>query len=175
MKALIIEKKDLKHNIARIKEFINPENNQKKVEIIAVIKGNGYGLDLIQYANFLIDNGISFFAVASTDEAIKLRKSGIKEKILMLSSTANKEEVEELIQNNIILTIGSKVAGQVANEVANKLNTKAQIHLKIDTGFGRYGFIYERPEEIVEVVNTWTNLKVAGTYSHYRLLFRSQC
>ena len=171
MKALIIEKKDLKHNIARIKEFINPENNQKKVEIIAVIKGNGYGLDLIQYANFLIDNGISFFAVASTDEAIKLRKSGIKEKILMLSSTANKEEVEELIQNNIILTIGSKVAGQVANEVANKLNTKAQIHLKIDTGFGRYGFIYERPEEIVEVVNTWTNLKVAGTYSHYSVAF----
>lgn len=174
MKALIIEKKDLKHNIAKIKEFINPENNEKKVEIIAVIKGNGYGLGLTQYANFLIDNGISFLAVASTEEAVKLRKSGIKERILMLSSTANTDEVEELIQNNIILTIGSKEAGQVANEVASKLNIKAQIHLKIDSGFGRYGFIYDKPEEIVEAVNTWTNLQITGTYSHYSIAFNKK-
>lgn len=171
MKALIIEKKDLKHNIARIKEFINPDNNEKRVEIIAVIKGNGYGLGLIEYAEALIDNGISFFAVASTEEAIKLRKSGIKEKILMLSSTANSQEVEELIQNNIILTIGSKEAGLVANDTAKKLNREAQVHLKIDTGFGRYGFMCENPEKIIEAVKTWTNLKITGTYSHYSLAF----
>ena len=171
MKALIIEKKDLKHNITRIKEFINPENNKKKVEIIAVIKGNGYGLGLIEYANFLVDNGISFFAVASTDEAIKLRKNGIKEKILMLSSTSSKEELEELIENNIILTIGSKEAGLVANEVSTKLGKEVQVHLKIDTGFGRYGFIYDNPQEIVNSVEKWTNLKITGTYSHYSVAF----
>lgn len=171
MKALIIEKKDLKHNIERIKEFIEPDNNKKRVEIIAVIKGNAYGLGLIEYANFLIDNGITFFAVASTEEAIKLRQSGIKEKILMLSSTANKQEVEELIQNNIILTIGSAEAGNIANEVAASLNKQAQIHLKIDTGFGRYGFIYDKPEEIIKVVKTFTNLKISGTYSHYSVAF----
>ncbi len=174
MKALIIEKKDLKHNISRIKEFINPENKEKRVEIIAVIKGNGYGLGLTQYAEFLIDNGISFFAVASTDEAIKLRKSGIKEKILMLSSTVATEEVEELIQNNIILTIGSKEAGQVANEIASKLNKQVQIHLKIDTGFGRYGFMYDNAEEIIENVKTWSNLKITGTYSHYSVSFNKK-
>lgn len=171
MKALIIEKKDLKHNIARIKGFINPDNNEKRVEIIAVIKGNGYGLGLIEYAEVLIDNGIRFFAVASTEEAIKLRKGGIKEKILMLSSTANSQEIEELIQNNIILTIGSKEAGLVANDVAKKLDKEAQVHLKIDTGFGRYGFMCEKPEEIIEAVKTWTNLKIIGTYSHYSLAF----
>ena len=171
MKALIVEKKDLRHNIARIKEFINPENNENKVEIIAVIKGNAYGLGLIEYAKFLIDNGITFFAVASTDEAIKLRQNGIKEKILMLSSTANREEVQELIQNDIILTIGSKEAGSVANQVAIALNKQAQIHLKIDTGFGRYGFMYQNPEEIIESAKTWTNLKITGTYSHYSVAF----
>lgn len=171
MKALIIEKKDLKHNIARIKEFINPDNNKKRVEVIAVIKGNGYGLGLIEYAEMLIDNGISFLAVASAEEAIKLRKGGIKEKILMLSSVANLQEAQELIQNNIILTIGSKEAGMVANEVAKKLNKEVQIHLKIDTGFGRYGFMWEKPEEIIEEVKAWTNLKITGTYSHYSLAF----
>ncbi len=174
MKALIIEKKDLKHNIKRIKEFINPDNNEKKREIIAVIKGNGYGLGLIEYAQNLIDNGISFLAVASTEEAIKLRQSGITEKILMLSSTADKEELKELIQNNIILTIGSKEAGIAANEVAESLNKHAQIHLKIDTGFGRYGFIYDNTSEIVETVKNFTNLNLAGTYSHYSVAFNKK-
>ena len=171
MKALIIEKKDLKHNIARIKGFVNPENSKKRVEIIGVVKGNGYGLGLIEFAEMLVDNGISFFAVASTEEAIKLRKGGIKEKILMLSSTASSQEVQELIENNIILTIGSKEAGLVANDVAKKIDKEAQVHLKIDTGFGRYGFICEKPEEIIETVKAWTNLKITGTYSHYSLAF----
>jgi len=171
LKALIIEKADLKHNIKRIKEFINPENKEKKVEIIAVIKGNGYGIGLIELAEVLIDNGINFFAVASTEEALKLRESGIKEKILMLSSTADKQEVEKLIKNDIILTIGSKEAGQVANEVATEINKEVPIHLKIDTGFGRYGFMHDNPQEIIEAFKTWTNLKITGTYSHYSLAF----
>ena len=174
MKALIIEKEDLKHNIQRIKEFINPDNKEKKTEIIAIIKGNSYGLGLIKYAEFLIDNGISFFAVASTDEAIALRKAGIKEKILMLSSTAEKQEVEELIDNDIILTIGSKEAGLVADEVAKRKEKQVDVHLKIDTGCGRYGFIYDKTKEIIDAINSYTNLKITGTYSHYSVAFNKK-
>ena len=170
MKALIIEKQDLKHNVKRIKEFINPSNNEK-VEIIAVIKGNGYGLGLVEYAKVLIDNGISFFAVASVDEAIELRKNGINHRILMLSSTANREDVETLIENNIILTIGSNEAGTVANEIAASKNKEVQVHLKIDTGFGRYGFMYDKTDDIINAVKEWTSLKITGTYSHYSVAF----
>ena len=171
MKALIIEKNDLKHNIKRIKEFINPDTSKKQVEIIAIVKGNGYGLGLIEYTQFLIDNGITFFAVASTEEAIKLRKNGIKEKILMLSSTVNYNEVKEMLQNNIIVTIGSKEAGQVVNGVAKELNMQAKVHLKIDTGFGRYGFRYEKLDEIVKTIQVCTNIKIEGTFSHYSVSF----
>jgi len=171
LKALVIENKDLKHNIKRIKEFINPDNKERKSEIIAVIKGNGYGLGLIEYAQFLVDNGISFLAVAGVEEAIELRENGINAKILMLSSTANKEEVEELIKNDIILTIGSKEAGLIANEIAVSQNKKVKAHLKIDTGFGRYGFMYSKPEEIIESLKEFSNLKIEGTYSHFSTAF----
>ena len=108
---LVIKKEDLRHNIEKIKEMANKTGKDDKgnpVKIIAVVKGNAYGLGLVEYTKFLIDNGISFFAVSTIEEALQLRKAGIKEDILMLSSTAIKEDVETLVKNDIIITIGSK-------------------------------------------------------------------
>ena len=174
MKSLVIEKKDLKHNINIIKEIIEKQeknDNGEKVKIIAVVKGNGYGLGIVEYTRFLIDNGIDFFAVATIEEAIKLRENGIKEDILMLSSTSVKEDIETLIKNNIIITVGSKEAGDIVNEIGEKYNQKIRIHIKIDTGFGRYGFIYNKREELVENIKQWNNLKIEGTFSHFSIAF----
>ena len=74
MKALVVETQKLRENLKIVRE-----NVSKKTKLIAVIKGNGYGLGLTEYAQFLVDNGIEFLAVATVEEAIKLRKSGIKQ------------------------------------------------------------------------------------------------
>lgn len=169
MKALVVEKKNLKHNLKIVRDII--EKNEKKAKIIAVIKGNGYGLGLVEYAQFLVDNGIDFFAVATVEEAIKLRENGIKQDILMMSSTAVKKDIEILIENKIILTIGSDEAGKAVDEIAKKMNQIVRVHLKIDTGFGRYGFIYNKKEEMVEKIKTWENIKVEGAFSHFSIAF----
>ena len=125
------------------------------------------GFGLIEYSKFLIDNGIEILAVATTEDAIALREAGIKEDILMMSSTCIKEDVELLIQNNIILTVGSIEAIKLADELARKYNVTIRAHLKIDTGFGRYGFVYSRLEETVAVLREITNIKIEGTFSHF--------
>ena len=157
MKALVVETENLKHNLKVIREII--DKKQQKPKIIAVIKGNGYGLGLLEYAQFLIDNGIDYFAVATVEEALKLRESGIKQDILMMSSTAVKKDIELLIENNIILTIGSKEAGELAEEIAQQENKKVRTHIKIDTGFGRYGFIYSQKEEMIETIKSWKTFR----------------
>lgn len=170
MKELLVEKDKIKHNLRVIKQIINEKKDSgKKVKIIAVVKGNGYGLGLVQYSKFLVDNGIQMLAVATVEEALELRKGGIKEDILMMSSTAAKSDVKKLLENDIILTIGSKEAGNVVNELAQ--NKKARVHLKIDTGFGRYGFIYSKIAEDVEDIKRWKNIKIEGTFSHLSIAF----
>lgn len=174
MKSLVINKQDLKHNIKTIKKIAEDRGRNeehKNIKIIAVVKGNGYGLGLVPYSKFLIDNGITFLAVSTTEEAIKLRQAGITVKILMLSSTAIEKEIEELINNDIVLTVGSKEAGQAVEKIAQKLNKKAEAHLKIDTGFGRYGFCYNNEQEILENIKTWKNINITGTFSHFSMAF----
>ena len=167
MKTLVVEKQNLKHNLKIIKGI----TEKNKTKIIAVIKGNGYGLGLVEYAEFLADNGIEIFAVATVEEAIKLRKSGIKQDILMMSSTAVKEDVEALVENDIIITIGSNEAVEVAEEVAKSKNKKIMAHLKIDTGFGRYGFIYTEKEKILESLKRLENVKIEGAFTHFSIAF----
>ena len=174
MKALIINREDLKHNIKKIKEIAKDtgrQDNHKPITIIGVVKGNGYGLDLIEYSKFLIDNGINFLAVATIEEAIKLREAKIEAKILMMSSTSIKKDIEILAKNDIIITIGSKEAVKSAEEIGEKLGKKIKAHLKIDTGFGRYGFCYDQKEEMLEAIKNIQNIEIDGTFSHFSLAF----
>ena len=174
MKSLLVNREDLKHNIKIIKEIAEKNgrnDNHKPLQIIAVVKGNGYGLGLIQYSNFLIDNGINFLAVSTVEEAIKLRKAGITTKILMLSSTAIEKEIELLVENNIIITLGSKEAVDAAQKVAQKQNRIIDAHLKIDTGFGRYGFCYVTKEKMIQDLRGILNINITGTFSHFSLAF----
>lgn len=170
MNTLVINKEDLRHNIEKIKEFrdkTGKDDKGNKVRIIAVVKANAYGMGLVEFTKFLIDNGISFFACATVEEALKLRKAGIKEDILMLSSNAIEDEVKTLVDNNIIITIGSKEDIKIAGKIGKEMNKNIRAHLKIDTGFGRYGFVYNSRDELIQNLKEMENIKIEGTFSHF--------
>lgn len=174
MKSLVINKKDLQYNIEQIKKHINKINhNEKEYKLIGVVKGNAYGLGLVEFSKILIKNDIKTLAVAKIDEAIKLRKAEIKVDILMLSQTKIKTEIEELIKNDIILTIGSKEAADNLIKIAKENKSKKiKIHIKIDSGFGRYGFLYKNINEIIDnikKIKKLDNIEIEGIFSHFSI------
>ena len=147
MNKLEINKDDLKYNIDKILE--NATN-----QVIAVVKINAYGLGIVPFSKFLVENGIDYFAVATPEEAFVLRENGIEKNILLMTPIIEEEILIKLIENDIIITIGSNYEIDLINKIYDKVNVeKVKAHLKIDTGFSRYGFLYTELEEIKNVFN----------------------
>ena len=153
---LEINLSNLKNNIESIKSIISDN-----LDIISVVKANGYGLGAVNIAKYLSSIGIKYFAVATLQEALDLRISGnIKEEIIILSWTPPLEK-ETLIKYNLTQTL-------IDFEYAKKLNELPGVvkcHIKIDTGMNRFGLKVNDIERIKEVY-TFKNIKVLGIFSH---------
>ena len=146
----------LKNNIKIIRSIISD-----KLDICCVVKGNSYGLGAIDIAKYLSSIGIKYFAVATLEEALELRKLGeIQDEIIIINYTPVAEK-ETLIKNNLTQTL-------INYEYAKKLNEQPGIvkcHIKVDTGMNRFGEKLENIERIKEIYKM-KNLKVLGILSH---------
>ena len=165
MTTLNIRIRALEHNIEIIKSLA------ADAQIIAVLKGNAYGLGLCKFATFLQARGIRHFAVTELADAIELREKGIFGEILLLTPLYHPEDITRAIKHDITLSITSVSCGQILEDTAARLNHFcAHAHLCIDTGFGRYGFLCSKTSQIGDIINTvhaMTHVQVTGIYSHF--------
>lgn len=118
------------------------------------------GLGLEEYSKFLIENGIKILAVANLEEAITLRKIGIEEEILMMTPILSKKELQLLIENDITITLGNFEEFEIAELLAKENQKQINAHIKVDTGFGRYGFLSGEKEIILEIFKKSRNVKI---------------
>lgn len=165
MKQYVIKKQDLIHNISKIKEMAGNSR------IIAVLKGNGYGIGLTELGAVMADNGIDFFAVSELEEARELREAGFENDILLLTASAVREDIRLALELDVILAAGSETAFAEISAVADEMKKTARVHLKIDTGFGRFGFTCNMADVAAECVKKYANINVEGVFSHFSFSF----
>lgn len=136
--------------------------------VISVIKANGYGLGSVKIAQHLMEHGVSFFAVATLDEAIELRMHGIKAKILILG-VIPPTDINKAIQHRVALTVPSKAWLKESIKNISDENDKALwLHLKLDTGMGRLGMKdVEEYQEVVDIISKYEDLVFEGVYTHF--------
>ncbi len=161
MKRYLVDRQALIHNIRLITQRAG------SVTVWGVIKGNGYGLGVAPMARVLADNGITHFAITDLADARALRSAGFQQPILLMSVLNDPQELRELVELDVIATIGSRHAAQALEAVAQELGRAAQAHVKIDTGMGRYGF---QPSELSQLHSVYTgcpNLRFTGIFTHF--------
>lgn len=157
---LVIDTGALTRNLEKLRHYTS-------ARIIAVVKGGGYGLGLAPYAQWLTAQGVDMLAVSSAAEAAALRDAGITADVLMLSSTALPEEVSALLAQNVILTVGSFDAAHTVSAVAAQQGVTARVHIKLDTGMGRCGFLPGDVREAAALLRFLPALRVEGVFTHF--------
>lgn len=89
-----------------------------------------------------------------------------------MSSTAIEQELENMLKNNITITIGSTEAKEALIKIIKRVNKKPKIHIKIDTGFGRYGYLYTDTERIIKDIKELQKFAIIeGIFSHFSTSF----
>ena len=107
----------------------------------AVVKANAYGHGGIQCAKTALENGGDFLAVARIQEAVAMRDAGITAPILLLGE-ALPEQVPFLATHGIRASVADIQAARALSAAAQALNATLKIHINIDTGMGRLGFLH---------------------------------
>ncbi|MBE3593148.1 MAG: alanine racemase [Thermoanaerobacter sp.] len=150
------------HNLSEIKRWVG-----KNVKIMGVVKANAYGHGACQVAKVLIENGVSYLAVATIEEALELRECGINIPILIFGYTPL-TQAKELIVNNITQTVFDINYVKDLERIALNAGKKAKVHVKIDTGMGRIGYTdLKVAEKEIEKMMEMEGVEVQGIFSHF--------
>lgn len=169
MKNLVIDKRVIKNNLRSIKERADG------VAIYADLSANACGMGLIETAKLLRDEGIRYFAVSDPKDAALLRASDFTdERIMMLRSTADPNEITELIDLGVICTAGSYDSAVAINGIAEARKTVAEIQIKVDTGLGRYGFSPTEIDRITAIYKYMSSLAVVGIFTTFSASWKSK-
>ena len=144
------------------------KNIKEDTKMMAVLKTDGYGHGAVQIARVLEDKDYIWgYAVATLDEAIRLRRGCMSKPILVLG-VVFPDQWPELISNDVRMTVYKEEAIKIVSEMAKVMNKKVYVHIKLDTGMGRLGFpITEESVDIIERISKLPNIVMEGMYTHF--------
>ena len=153
----------IRHNMDEMHRLVDPHT-----KLMAVIKTDGYGHGAIPIARELEEIDYVYgYAVAAEEEALALRADGIKKPILILGYTFP-EQYEALLQAQITPAIFTVEAAKLLSETAGRMQMTAHIHIKLDTGMGRVGFLIseESADQIAQIAKL-PHIMIEGMFTHF--------
>ncbi len=134
-------------------------------KLVCMVKANGYGAGAVEIAKTLQYHRCEYFAVAVAEEGIELRKEGISAPIIVLNPEVN--GFEELFSEDLEPEVYNfRILDAFIREAERRGITNYPIHVKIDTGMHRLGFLPTQLPELMIRLKSQKGLKVKSVFSH---------
>lgn len=157
------------HNYHEIRKALNP-----KTKICCIVKADAYGHGAPYLSREYQRLGADWFAVSNLEEAIQLRRCAITRPILILGYTPP-QKAEELAELNISQSVFSEEYARQLSSFASEAGVEVKIHVKLDTGMSRIGFLYQqlgRDDESIDQIERVCKMKgliPEGIFTHFAI------
>lgn len=142
------------------------------VAMMSVIKADGYGHGAVMYAEIFSKKGCEWFAVSNLDEALQIRQAGIETPLLILGFTPP-EMASVLALNDIAQAVYHEAYARQLSAQALAQGVQVNVHIKVDTGMSRIGFLYQDTENDAESIDAierscrLEGLYAQGIFQHF--------
>ena len=138
----------------------------KNVKLLCVVKADAYGHGAVQIGKFL-DGKCDFFGVACVEEALELKKAGVKSPILILGSVSP-QLCADVVENDIRISVFTYETAAALSREAVRQGKNVPFHFCVDTGMSRIGFqVNTQSADICKKITELPNITAEGIFSHY--------
>jgi len=136
------------------------------VDVIAVVKGDGYGHGAEAVGEAAMDAGAVGLAVATVEEAIVLRRARPRDPILVLLGATEQAERDAAVALDLTLTVWDVDRARDLAEAARAANKTATVHFKVDTGLTRLGAPLAEAADRYRAIASLPGVKIDGVFTH---------
>ena len=138
---------------------------EDSTRLLVLVKANAYGHGAVEFASLMEEAGADYLAVAYPVEGIELRQGGIKSPVMVL--TAGTDSFEQIVNYGLEPGIPNLCSMKILCEVLAKRGiSDFPVHIKLDTGMHRLGFVTEELQELQEFLQDCRYVRVKSVYSH---------
>ena len=155
---------NLNHNYQQLRAKI-----PSGCRLLGVVKADAYGHGAVPISRHLCELGAEFLAVSNLEEAMQLRRGGIRRPILILGYTPP-AYARDLVAMGLRQEVHSLEYARALHEELKGSERRLKVHIKLDTGMGRIGFRSADPQACVEELLplfALPQLKIEGLYTHF--------
>lgn len=138
---------------------------ESKPKIMVMVKAFAYGMDAVVVTRYLQNHGVDYFGVAYLQEALELRRNGIHVPIAV--QMVREEDAATVIQYGLQPVVYTEAVLLALADAAKSQGKKAFIHLKIDTGMGRFGLFPKDLNPVLEIIGARPELVLEGVMTHF--------
>lgn len=152
-------------DLAALRRNLSVARESGGAEVMSVVKASAYGHGLEKVAKVFADDGVAFLGVANVGEARRIRDAGIDARIYLLGATWDAERAE-IVAQNWTPCLSSIAEADHFNQLAGATGRRLNVHLAIDSGMGRGGFLIQELSETMPVLERMVHLEIEGIGSH---------
>jgi alanine racemase len=149
------------HNVRVVKAEIGPD-----VRLLAAVKADAYGHGAVAVSETALAHGADYLGVATAEEGIELRHASLDAPILVFTALTT-DDIGPVIQWRLTPALTGLDFARTLDRQAGKRKKRVKVHLKIDSGMGRIGFVMDEAADAATEISRLPNLLLEGVMTHF--------